>query len=42
VDPRYGQLLREAHQQGVEILAWRTSISPQAFVLEREIPVFFP
>jgi len=39
IDPRYGALLREALEQGVEVLAWQVSLSPQDFSLERPLPV---
>lgn len=39
VDPQYGKLLRQAVADGVSVMAWRTSISPQAFLLEAKIPV---
>lgn len=39
IDPRYAALLREAQQSGVEILAWRTRISPQQFALEQPLPL---
>ncbi|WP_111658334.1 DNA/RNA nuclease SfsA [Isoalcanivorax indicus] len=39
IDPAYGRLLREAASVGVEILAWRTDISPQAFRLAAPVPV---
>ncbi|MFN3714654.1 MAG: DNA/RNA nuclease SfsA [Alcanivoracaceae bacterium] len=39
VDPRYGELLRQASRQGVEIMAWRTHISPDQFRLDVSVPV---
>lgn len=39
IDPRYGALLREAHAAGVEVLAWRTRISPEEMVLDEAVPV---
>lgn len=39
IDPAYGKLLREARAAGVEILAWRSCISPGEFVLDRAVPV---
>ena len=39
IDPRYGQLLRQAKKQGVKIIAWKTKISAREFVLDREVPV---
>lgn len=39
IDKRYGELLREAHQKGVQLLAWRVAISSEEFVLEAPLPV---
>lgn len=39
IDARYGELLREVSRQGVRVIAWKTRISAEEFVLEREIPV---
>lgn len=39
VDVRYGQLLRQAVSQGVEVLAWRTRVAPGDFGLDAPIPV---
>lgn len=39
IDPRYGELLREAARAGVEILAYRTRITPPEIVLDRSLPV---
>lgn len=39
IDPRYGELLREASRAGVEILAYRTRITPPEIVLDRSLPV---
>jgi len=39
VDPRYGQLLRAAVAGGVEALAYRTRVTPQAVTIERALPV---
>ena len=39
IDPRYGQLLREAVDRGVEVLAWKTLISPTLFALDEAVPV---
>lgn len=39
IDPRYGQLLREAVERGVEVMAWKTSISPKLFALDEAVPV---
>lgn len=39
VDPRYGDLLREAAAAGVEVMAWRTRISATGFRLQEALPV---
>lgn len=39
IDARYGELLREVSRQGVRVIAWKTRISAEELVLEREIPV---
>lgn len=39
IDSRYGELLRRAVQQGVEVMAGRVSLSRQAFVLDVPVPV---
>ena len=39
IDPVYGSLLREAGAAGVEILAWKTRISAQQFVLHKPLSV---
>lgn len=39
IDPEYGRLLREAAQNGVEILAWRANLSPTSLALETPLPV---
>lgn len=39
VDPRYGQLLRQAAVQGVEVMAWRTDIAESEFRLREPVPV---
>lgn len=39
IDPRYGELLREAVAQGVEVLAWRVRLSPDEFALEQPLPL---
>ena len=39
IDPDYGRLLREAHAAGVEVLAYRTSISATDIVLDTALPV---
>ncbi|MDY6890919.1 MAG: DNA/RNA nuclease SfsA [Pseudomonadota bacterium] len=37
IDPRYAALLRTALAQGVELLAWRVSLSAEAFTLAEPI-----
>ncbi len=39
VDARYGELLREAVNVGVRVLAWRVGLQPGCFVLESPLPV---
>ncbi|TCK02664.1 DNA/RNA nuclease SfsA [Marinobacterium mangrovicola] len=39
IDRRYGELLREAKQSGVEIIAWQVSLQPDEFVLVRDLPI---
>lgn len=39
IDARYGELLREAVARGVEVLAWRTVITPELFALDEAVPV---
>ena len=37
IDPRYGMLLRQAQEAGVEVLAYRTHWSPQQVRLDGSI-----
>ncbi|QSX29353.1 DNA/RNA nuclease SfsA [Shewanella cyperi] len=39
IDPRYGELLREAKSAGVELLAWAAELSPREVKLIKELPV---
>lgn len=39
IDRRYGELLRAAVAQGVEVLAWRVALSSQEFRLEKSLPL---
>lgn len=39
IDPLYARTLAEARRAGVEILAWRASVSPQAIELDTRLPV---
>lgn len=38
IDPDYYQALMEAKDQGVEVLAYKASLSPNEFVLEESVP----
>lgn len=42
IDPAFGAALREAAAAGVEILAYRAAISPQAIRVAAAVPVFLP
>jgi len=42
IDPRYGDLLREAVAAGVEPLAYRAGVSPGGVVLTSRVPVLLP
>lgn len=39
IDARYGELLRQAMNQGVEVLAWKTHLTPQTMRLAEPLPV---
>ncbi|MCF8060181.1 MAG: DNA/RNA nuclease SfsA [Bacteriovoracaceae bacterium] len=39
IDPHYGELLREAHALGVEILAYQCIVTPEQIKLSKKIPV---
>ena len=39
IDPAYGVALRAAHRAGVEVIAYRTAVSPQSLTLADELPV---
>ncbi len=39
IDPEYGRLLRQAVASGVEALAYRARVTPQAIRLDRRLPV---
>jgi len=39
IDPEYGKLLREASQNGVEILAYQAKVSPEEIKVFRSLPV---
>lgn len=40
IDPEYGRLLREAVKNGVEALAYRAKVTPEAIRLTERLPVF--
>ena len=42
IDPRYGQLLRQALAAGVEVLAWRATPTPAEIRLTEPVPVVCP
>jgi sugar fermentation stimulation protein A len=42
IDPRYGQLLREAVRCGVEALAYQAEVTPAVIRLVRPLPVVLP
>ena len=42
IDPVYGKTLRQALENGVEVLAYRARISPQEIVLADKIPILCP
>ena len=39
IDPKYGQLLRQAYEHGVEVMAYRASLSPESVVLVDEVAI---
>ena len=39
IDEEYGQLLRQASDHGVEIMAWRVALSASEFCVTQEVPV---
>jgi len=41
IDPEYGRLLREAVKSGVEALAYRAEVTPEAIRLTGRLPVIF-
>ncbi len=42
IDPRYARTLADARDAGVEIHAWRASVSPEAITLDTRLPVDIP
>lgn len=41
IDPVYGRTLRRVLGQGVEALAWRATVTPQAIMLRTPLPVVY-
>jgi sugar fermentation stimulation protein A len=41
IDPAFGTALRAAADQGVEVHAWRTTVSPERIALDRAVPLRF-
>lgn len=39
IDPVYAQLLRDVAGQGVEVMAWKSVLTPQTWTLDRAVPV---
>ncbi len=39
IDPEYGAAVRGAHRAGVEVIAYRTVVSPESLTLADEMPV---
>lgn len=39
IDPKYGELLRQAQKKGVEILAYQCKITPDEIKLAKKVPV---
>lgn len=39
IDPLYGETIREAVAKGVEVIAYRASLSPQAITISEPLPV---
>ena len=42
IDPDYGRTLREAMDAGVEVIAYRARVNPEAVVLAERVPVVCP
>lgn len=42
IDPAYGRALREAMAAGVEVMAWRATVTPEQVELVERIPVVCP
>ena len=42
IDPDYGRTLREALDAGVEVIAYRAQVNPEAVALTERIPVVCP
>ena len=41
IDPAYGQLLREVAEAGVEVLAYRTAITPAGMTVAEPVPILW-
>ena len=39
IDPKYGELLRQAYEHGVEVIAYRADMSPESVVLAHEVAI---
>lgn len=39
IDPKYGAALRQAHQNGVEVMAWQCDLSAAEITIARALPV---
>ncbi len=42
IEPQYGQILREAINKGVEVLAYRANINVREMTLDAQIPILLP
>lgn len=38
IDPKYAELLKEAHEAGVEILVYRCKVTPEEVVVNKQLP----
>jgi sugar fermentation stimulation protein A len=39
IDPKYAEALRQAHRNGVEVMAWQCDMSAEEIVISRPLPV---